>query len=161
MEQGLTVPEPGLLTRGQDLSPGPTLLSGACQPVVSPHPSRLSLSPVSGSVESGRKLHVIPRAKKGAEGQPPGHSSHVLCMAISSDGKYLVRQGWPWGWVRGLGTRWVPAAIVLIPTGLGRPQQAHPGLGGPELPAPAHLHGAPGCRVGEGRGLLRGCRLST
>uniref|UniRef100_G1R5X6 U3 small nucleolar RNA-interacting protein 2 n=1 Tax=Nomascus leucogenys TaxID=61853 RepID=G1R5X6_NOMLE len=41
-------------------------------------------------VESGRKLHVIPRAKKGAEGKPPGHSSHVLCMAISSDGKYLA-----------------------------------------------------------------------
>jgi ribosomal RNA-processing protein 9 len=49
---------------------------------------------------------VIPRAKKGAEGQPPGHSSHILCMAISSDGKYLVRLGWPWGqwevWVCGM-----------------------------------------------------------
>ncbi|XP_014385209.1 PREDICTED: U3 small nucleolar RNA-interacting protein 2, partial [Myotis brandtii] len=45
---------------------------------------------IKWSVESGRKLHVIPRAKKGAEGQPPGHSSHVLCMAISSDGKYLA-----------------------------------------------------------------------
>uniref|UniRef100_A0A671FTN8 U3 small nucleolar RNA-interacting protein 2 n=1 Tax=Rhinolophus ferrumequinum TaxID=59479 RepID=A0A671FTN8_RHIFE len=44
---------------------------------------------IKWSVESGRKLHVIPRAKKGAEGKPPGHSSHVLCMAISSDGKYL------------------------------------------------------------------------
>lgn len=63
-----------------------------------PHPS--SLFPphlVAGSVENGRKLHVIPRAKKGAEGQPPGHSSHILCMAISSDGKYLVRPGQPWG----------------------------------------------------------------
>ncbi|XP_068414977.1 U3 small nucleolar RNA-interacting protein 2 [Eschrichtius robustus] len=45
---------------------------------------------IKWSVESGRKLHVIPRAKKGAEGQPSGHSSHVLCMAISSDGKYLA-----------------------------------------------------------------------
>uniref|UniRef100_A0A2R8ZWQ1 U3 small nucleolar RNA-interacting protein 2 n=1 Tax=Pan paniscus TaxID=9597 RepID=A0A2R8ZWQ1_PANPA len=45
---------------------------------------------IKWSVESGRKLHVIPRAKKGAEGKPPGHSSHVLCMAISSDGKYLA-----------------------------------------------------------------------
>uniref|UniRef100_F6RPC7 U3 small nucleolar RNA-interacting protein 2 n=1 Tax=Equus caballus TaxID=9796 RepID=F6RPC7_HORSE len=45
---------------------------------------------IKWSVESGRKLHVIPRAKKGAEGQPPGHSSHILCMAISSDGKYLA-----------------------------------------------------------------------
>uniref|UniRef100_A0A8C5KES3 U3 small nucleolar RNA-interacting protein 2 n=1 Tax=Jaculus jaculus TaxID=51337 RepID=A0A8C5KES3_JACJA len=45
---------------------------------------------IKWSVESGRKLHVIPRVKKGAEGQPRGHSSHVLCMAISSDGKYLA-----------------------------------------------------------------------
>ncbi|KAL4823849.1 hypothetical protein H8958_009783 [Nasalis larvatus] len=45
---------------------------------------------IKWSVESGRKLHVIPRAKKGAEGKPSGHSSHVLCMAISSDGKYLA-----------------------------------------------------------------------
>ncbi|TEA39437.1 hypothetical protein DBR06_SOUSAS2110217 [Sousa chinensis] len=43
---------------------------------------------IKWSVESGRKLHVIPRAKKGAEGQPSGHSSHVLCMAISSDGNF-------------------------------------------------------------------------
>lgn len=64
-------------------------------PVASPPP------PMAGSMESGRKLHVIPRAKKGAEGKPPGHSSHVLCMAISSDGKYLVRPGWPWGQVGG------------------------------------------------------------
>ncbi|XP_004715312.2 U3 small nucleolar RNA-interacting protein 2 [Echinops telfairi] len=45
---------------------------------------------VKWSIESGRKLHVIPRAKKDAEGKPRGHSSHVLCMAISSDGKYLA-----------------------------------------------------------------------
>lgn len=45
---------------------------------------------IKWSVETGRKLHVIPRAKNGAEGQALGHSSHVLCMAISSDGKYLA-----------------------------------------------------------------------
>ncbi|XP_042521977.1 U3 small nucleolar RNA-interacting protein 2 [Dipodomys spectabilis] len=45
---------------------------------------------IKWSVESGRKLHVIPRAKKATEGQPTGHSTHVLCMAISSDGKYLA-----------------------------------------------------------------------
>ncbi|XP_033615410.1 U3 small nucleolar RNA-interacting protein 2 isoform X1 [Fukomys damarensis] len=45
---------------------------------------------IKWSVETGRKLHVIPRAKNGAEGQARGHSSHVLCMAISSDGKYLA-----------------------------------------------------------------------
>lgn len=49
---------------------------------------------------------MIPRAKKGPQGQPSGHSSHILCMAISSDGKYLVRLGWPCGrvevWVGGV-----------------------------------------------------------
>ncbi|XP_064352559.1 U3 small nucleolar RNA-interacting protein 2 isoform X2 [Camelus dromedarius] len=45
---------------------------------------------IKWSVESGRKLHVIPRAKKGADGKPSSHSSHILCMAISSDGKYLA-----------------------------------------------------------------------
>ncbi|EDL77289.1 RNA, U3 small nucleolar interacting protein 2 (predicted), isoform CRA_a [Rattus norvegicus] len=45
---------------------------------------------IKWSVETGRKLHVIPRAKKGTQGQPSGHSSHILCMAISSDGKYLA-----------------------------------------------------------------------
>lgn len=119
-----------------------------------PQPSSLSPPLVSGSVESGRKLHVIPRAKKGAEGQPPGHSSHVLCMAISSDGKYLVRQGRTWAWVRGMGVQWVLVAIVLVPTtGLRRSQQTHSHLGGPELPSPAHFHRTPGRRVGEELGL--------
>lgn len=58
---------------------------------------------IKWSVETGRKLHVIPRAKKGTQGQPSGHSSHILCMAISSDGKYLVRLGWPCGQVGSLG----------------------------------------------------------
>lgn len=80
--------------------------------------SSLSLLLASGSVESGRKLHVIPRAKKGPEGQPPGHSSHVLCMAVSSDSKYLVRQGWPQGWGGGLGMQWAPVATVLMLPGL-------------------------------------------
>lgn len=108
---------------------------------------------VAGSVETGRKLHVIPRAKKGAQGQPAGHSSHVLCMAISSDGKYLVRLGWPCGQVGGLGVWCVPVAITFVPTGLWRPQQAHSHLGGPELPAPVHLHGTPGRCVGEALGI--------
>ncbi|XP_074054187.1 U3 small nucleolar RNA-interacting protein 2 [Macrotis lagotis] len=45
---------------------------------------------IKWSVESGKKLHQIQRVKKGAEGQPPGHVDHILCMAISSDGKYLA-----------------------------------------------------------------------
>ncbi|KAM5154589.1 U3 small nucleolar RNA-interacting protein 2 isoform 1-T2 [Callospermophilus lateralis] len=45
---------------------------------------------IKWSVESGQKLHVIPRVKKDTEGQTPGHCTHILCMAISSDGKYLA-----------------------------------------------------------------------
>ncbi|KFQ27188.1 U3 small nucleolar RNA-interacting protein 2, partial [Mesitornis unicolor] len=41
-------------------------------------------------VESGKKLCVVPGGKKGTEERHMGHASHVLCMAISSDGKYLA-----------------------------------------------------------------------
>ena len=53
-------------------------------------PPKTDCTIIKWSVETGRKLHVIPRAKKGTQGQPSGHSSHILCMAISSDGKYLA-----------------------------------------------------------------------
>ncbi|NXY80027.1 U3IP2 protein, partial [Glareola pratincola] len=43
-----------------------------------------------GDVESGKRLCVVPGGKKGTEEQNMGHASHVLCMAISSDGKYLA-----------------------------------------------------------------------
>ena len=43
-----------------------------------------------GEVESGKRLCVVPGGKKGTEERHMGHASHVLCMAISSDGKYLV-----------------------------------------------------------------------
>lgn len=45
-----------------------------------------------GEVESGKRLCVVPGGKKGTEERHMGHASHVLCMAISSDGKYLVRR---------------------------------------------------------------------
>lgn len=45
---------------------------------------------IKWSVATGKKLHVIPRGPKGSEKQPTGHTSHVLCLAISSDGKYLA-----------------------------------------------------------------------
>ncbi|KAM4654619.1 U3 small nucleolar RNA-interacting protein 2 [Amazona ochrocephala] len=44
----------------------------------------------AGEVESGKKLCVVPGGKKGTEEQHMGHVSHILCMAISSDGKYLA-----------------------------------------------------------------------
>ena len=44
----------------------------------------------TGSLHTGKKLHVIPRGPKGSEKQPTGHTSHILCLAVSSDGKYLV-----------------------------------------------------------------------
>ncbi|XP_074861336.1 U3 small nucleolar RNA-interacting protein 2 isoform X4 [Carettochelys insculpta] len=46
---------------------------------------------IKWDVESGKKLHVIPGGKKGTEAQHVGHTTPVLCMAVSSDGKYLVR----------------------------------------------------------------------
>lgn len=33
---------------------------------------------------------MVPGGKKGTEERHMGHASQVLCMAISSDGKYLV-----------------------------------------------------------------------
>ncbi|NXA33366.1 U3IP2 protein, partial [Eudromia elegans] len=44
----------------------------------------------SGEVESGKRLCMVPRGKKGPEEEQPGHTTHILCMAISSDGKYLA-----------------------------------------------------------------------
>lgn len=46
----------------------------------------------TGDVESGKKLHTIPGGRKGTEDRHVGHTAHILCMAISSDGKYLVRE---------------------------------------------------------------------
>ncbi|XP_027323533.3 U3 small nucleolar RNA-interacting protein 2 [Anas platyrhynchos] len=44
---------------------------------------------IKWEVESGKRLYVMPGGKKGT-GQHMGHTAQVLCMAISSDGKYLV-----------------------------------------------------------------------
>ncbi|NXX58766.1 U3IP2 protein, partial [Scopus umbretta] len=49
-----------------------------------------SLIKCKWEVESGKKLCVVPGGKKGTEERHMGHASHVLCMAISSDGKYLA-----------------------------------------------------------------------
>ncbi|XP_029287444.1 U3 small nucleolar RNA-interacting protein 2 isoform X1 [Cottoperca gobio] len=45
---------------------------------------------IKWDVESGKKLHVLPGGRKGTEDRHVGHTAHILCMAISSDGKYLA-----------------------------------------------------------------------
>ncbi|XP_071383110.1 U3 small nucleolar RNA-interacting protein 2 isoform X1 [Centroberyx affinis] len=45
---------------------------------------------IKWDVESGKKLHTIAGGRKGTEDRHVGHTAHVLCMAISSDGKYLA-----------------------------------------------------------------------
>ncbi|KAG8128307.1 hypothetical protein E2320_015166 [Naja naja] len=45
---------------------------------------------IKWDVESGKKLHVIHRGKKGAEGSQVGHTAHIISMAVSSDGKFLA-----------------------------------------------------------------------
>lgn len=39
---------------------------------------------------SGKKVKTIPGGRKGTEKKHIGHTSHIHCMAISSDGKFLV-----------------------------------------------------------------------
>ncbi|XP_041837053.1 U3 small nucleolar RNA-interacting protein 2 isoform X2 [Melanotaenia boesemani] len=45
---------------------------------------------IKWDIESGKKLYTIPGGRKGTEERHVGHTAHVLCMAISSDGKYLA-----------------------------------------------------------------------
>lgn len=45
---------------------------------------------IKWDIENGKKLHTIKGVRKGTEDQPVGHTAHILCMAISSDGKYLA-----------------------------------------------------------------------
>ena len=42
-----------------------------------------------GNIESGNKEAIFPGHRKGIDGVV-GHSGHVLALAITSDGKYLV-----------------------------------------------------------------------
>lgn len=45
---------------------------------------------IKWSVSDGKKVHKIPGGRKGCEKTHVGHTAHVLCMAVSSDGKYLA-----------------------------------------------------------------------
>ena len=35
-------------------------------------------------------MQVIPGGRKGTEAKHVGHTSHVLCLAVTSDGRFLV-----------------------------------------------------------------------
>ncbi|CAL8337262.1 unnamed protein product [Lota lota] len=45
---------------------------------------------IKWDIETGKKLHTIKGGRKGTEARHGGHTTQVLCMAISSDGKYLA-----------------------------------------------------------------------
>ncbi|KAL7843686.1 hypothetical protein AOLI_G00251980 [Acnodon oligacanthus] len=47
-------------------------------------------SVIKWEVESGKKAQKIAGGRKGTEDRHVGHTAHILCMAISSDGKYLA-----------------------------------------------------------------------
>lgn len=47
-------------------------------------------SVTAGDVENGKRLHTIAGGRKGTEDRHVGHTAHVLCISISSDGKYLA-----------------------------------------------------------------------
>lgn len=43
-----------------------------------------------GDAVDGKRLHTIPGGRKGTEDTHTGHTDHILCLAMSSDGKFLV-----------------------------------------------------------------------
>ncbi|KAI4880993.1 hypothetical protein NFI96_012562 [Prochilodus magdalenae] len=45
---------------------------------------------IKWEAESGKKVQKIAGGRKGTEDRHIGHTAHILCMAISSDGKYLA-----------------------------------------------------------------------
>lgn len=50
----------------------------------------LSILYLVGDIQRRKKVAVIPGGRKGTEKRHVGHTDHILCLAISSDGKYLV-----------------------------------------------------------------------
>ncbi|KAI0234113.1 U3 small nucleolar RNA-interacting protein 2 [Lamellibrachia satsuma] len=44
---------------------------------------------IKWSVETGKRVQVIPGGRKGTEAKHVGHTSHVLCLAVTSDGRFL------------------------------------------------------------------------
>ena len=46
---------------------------------------------LTGNIETGEKEGKVLGSHKASEGSK-GHKGHVLCLAVSSDGKFLVRR---------------------------------------------------------------------
>ena len=44
----------------------------------------------TGNIETGQREGKILGCRKASEGEK-GHTGHVLCLAVTSDNKYLVR----------------------------------------------------------------------
>lgn len=69
---------------------------------------------LSGDVETGKKLHKVAGGRKGTEDRHVGHTTQILCMAISSDGKYLVRISTIDALTRHTETKVLSSKVVLI-----------------------------------------------
>ena len=54
------------------------------------HAKCLILVVFSGDVETGKKVKVVHGGRKGTEKKHIGHTSQILCIAISTDGQFLV-----------------------------------------------------------------------
>ncbi|XP_077987233.1 U3 small nucleolar RNA-interacting protein 2-like isoform X2 [Glandiceps talaboti] len=66
---------------------------------------------IKWNIETGKKTHVIPGGRKGTQDRHKGHTAHILCLAISSDGKFLTS-----GCRNKLIHIWNPSSCELIHT---------------------------------------------
>ncbi|KAK7503349.1 hypothetical protein BaRGS_00005270 [Batillaria attramentaria] len=84
--------------------------------VISPDSKSAFSASKDGSIikwclETYRKLHVMPGGRKGTEKTHVGHTACILCLAISSDGKYLAA-----GDANNIIHIWDPATCKLVHT---------------------------------------------
>ncbi|KAK7102278.1 U3 small nucleolar RNA-interacting protein 2-like isoform X2 [Littorina saxatilis] len=91
--------------------------------VVSPDSKTAFSASKDGSIikwclQSDKKLHIIPGGRKGTEKTHLGHTGCVLCMAITSDGKFLAT-----GDANKLIHIWDPASFRKIKTFTGHRQE--------------------------------------